>query len=179
MTRTDGRPSRAGLALVAAVALALAAMVLAVARAQPDRSARQAEVEARGSAVMPFSQTATLHRFDPTAEGGVQQVTVRDPADTADRDAIRAHLRTEAAAFARGDYADPTRIHGDDMPGVAELRTGAARIEVRYRDLPTGGEITYRTSDPGLVDAIHRWFDAQLADHGPNATTGTAPHRSP
>lgn len=55
------------------------------------------------------------------------------------------------------------------MPGVAELKAGASRIDVAYSDVASGGRIRYRTDDPALVDAIHRWFDAQTTDHGDHA----------
>jgi hypothetical protein len=58
------------------------------------------------------------------------------------------------------------------MPGLAELRAGHERFEVRYRDLPDGAQIDYRTADPSLVTAIHHWFDAQLGDHGDDAEPG-------
>jgi hypothetical protein len=57
-----------------------------------------------------------------------------------------------------------------EMPGLAELRTGATRIQVQYKDVSTGGgRITYTTADPSLVSALHEWFDAQLMDHGAHA----------
>jgi hypothetical protein len=32
--------------------------------------------------------------------------------------------------------------------------------------------LTDRTSDPVLVAAIHKWFDAQVSDHGKDAIEG-------
>ena len=52
------------------------------------------------------------------------------------------------------------------MPGLKELAAGAARIKVEYAALPNGGETTFTTDDLHLVKAIHRWFGAQLSDHG-------------
>jgi hypothetical protein len=83
---------------------------------------------------------------------------------------VRSHLRKEALAFARGDFADPAAIHGVDMPGLHALHAGAARIVVRYADVPQGARITYATRDPALVAALHAWFKAQVNDHGAHAT---------
>jgi len=58
------------------------------------------------------------------------------------------------------------------MPGLAALKTGHGRIEVRSRYLPEGAEITYRTSGSRLAAAIGDWFDAQLNDHASDATRG-------
>jgi hypothetical protein len=59
------------------------------------------------------------------------------------------------------------------MPGLAELRNAKpGQLRVEYKDLNDGAEITYSSEDPGLTAAIHQWFDAQLADHGPDAIPG-------
>lgn len=129
-------------------------------------SERQARVAARGAAVMPFDLERTTHLFQPLADGGVQTVTADDPGDAEQIRLIRIHLREEAGRFKRGDFADPARIHGDDMPGLRELRDGARRIHVRYEPLPEGGRIRYLAPDPELVRAIHVWFAAQRLDHG-------------
>ena len=52
------------------------------------------------------------------------------------------------------------------MPGLAELKAGAGRVDVRYDELPAGAQLTYQTSDPTLVAGIHSWFKAQSRDHG-------------
>jgi hypothetical protein len=59
------------------------------------------------------------------------------------------------------------------MPGLAELRAAPlGRIAMTYRELPAGAEIVYTTADPALVTALHRWFAAQLTDHGHDAVAG-------
>ena len=55
------------------------------------------------------------------------------------------------------------------MPGLKELQAGAADIKVSYATLPTGAELTFETTDLHLLTAIHRWFGAQLSEHGPDA----------
>jgi hypothetical protein len=56
------------------------------------------------------------------------------------------------------------------MAGLAQLKAGAAKINVRYSALPEGAQIRYQANDPKLVTAIHQWFSAQLSDHGDHAT---------
>jgi hypothetical protein len=56
------------------------------------------------------------------------------------------------------------------MPGLAQLKAGAAKIYVRYSALPDGAQIRYQAKDPKLVTALHQWFSAQLSDHGSHAT---------
>ncbi len=59
-----------------------------------------------------------------------------------------------------------------DMPGLKELSEGYSRVDVAYAELPDGGRITYTSSEPALVSALHAWFDRQLVDHGAHATAG-------
>ena len=130
---------------------------------------RQQEVAKRGAQVMPFDLEQTTHLFQPLDDGGLQRVTVKDPKNQAQIALIRGHLKEGAERFHRGDFSDPAKIHGTDMPGLAELSKGAARINVRYAERSDGAEIRYSAKDPALVDAIHRWFLAQLHDHGRHA----------
>ncbi|HTP04567.1 MAG TPA: aspartate carbamoyltransferase, partial [Nitrospirota bacterium] len=102
-------------------------------------------------------------------DGGRQTVTVKNPSNARQIALIQGHLQHEAEKFRRGDFSDPAKIHGDDMPGLAELKTGIGEIDIRYTALPNGGEIRYTTANPVLVTALHQWFAAQLSDHGRHA----------
>jgi hypothetical protein len=55
------------------------------------------------------------------------------------------------------------------MPGLTELEAGAAEIEITYNDLDDGARLTFTADDPTLVDALHRWGEAQVTDHGTHA----------
>jgi hypothetical protein len=155
----------------AGIFLALGATTTAPAQsASPERVE---EVAKRGAEVMPFDLKQTQHVFTKTETGGVQQVLARDPANANQIGLIRQHLAKISGEFARGDFSDPARIHGEDMPGLAELRNARPeKLRVEYRELPNGAEIDYASDDPALIAAIHRWFDAQLAEHGPDAMPG-------
>lgn len=133
---------------------------------------RRAEVARRGAAVMPFALQRTTHVFAKRSGGGVQTVVADDPDDSEQVALVRAHLGAEAEKFRRGELDDPGRIHGMEMPGMAELEAGAGRIEIVYADIPAGGQIRYRTNDRSLVSALHAWFDAQVSDHGADAEPG-------
>jgi hypothetical protein len=118
---------------------------------------------------MPFDLAQTIHHFQPLEHGGLQTVTVKDPSNSTQITLIQAHLKEEAEKFHRGDFSDPAKIHGEHMPGLAALQTGAQRIDVQYTALPNGAQIRYSTTDPALVMALHQWFAAQRADHGHHA----------
>lgn len=122
----------------------------------------------RGSAeVMPFDMNRTMHMFDPLPDGGVQSVVVHD-GDPRQIALVRSHLRKEAIAFSRGDFADPATIHGREMR-LSQLHAGASRLEVTYLRATNGARIRFKTSDPKLVEGIHAWFAAQVKDHGAHA----------
>ncbi len=58
------------------------------------------------------------------------------------------------------------------MPGLTELMTAGVkgRLEVSYSDTKDGGQIVFRSDAAEVVIALHLWFQAQVADHGDNAT---------
>ena len=126
----------------------------------------------REQAVMPFDVTATLHVFTDTATGGVQQVVADDPNDAENIALIRSHLVEEATRFASGDFTDPGYLHGETMPGLAELTTAGAggRLRVGYSAIDRGGQIVFASADPDVIIALHLWFQAQVTDHGEHAS---------
>jgi hypothetical protein len=153
----------AGIAAVLAIAATAGAGYAVGVRHRP--SGAEQTMAARAAQVMPFDLDATTHTFTNDATGGVEQILAKDPGDQRNIRLIRQHLRKEAGQFARGDYRDPATIHGSAMPGLQELRAGAERVRVRYEQVPSGARITYSSSDPVLVAALHAWFDAQNSDH--------------
>jgi len=132
----------------------------------------QEHVHSGSHAVMPFEISKTVHVFTMTESGGIERVVAKDSADAAQVTLIRQHLQKEAERFGKGDYRDPAALHGPNMPGLDDLRAGAKRISVSYSELPGGAQITFRTSDLHLLTAIHRWFGAQLSEHGADARAG-------
>jgi hypothetical protein len=130
---------------------------------------RQDMVHEMGSNVMPFDLSQTTHIFEMTDSGGIQQVVAKDPNDNAQIALIQQHMQHEAMMFSAGDFSDPMSVHGKEMPGAQELSTGVAQIKVEYAALPNGAQITFTTQDLHLITEIHRWFGAQLSDHGSDA----------
>jgi hypothetical protein len=106
---------------------------------------KQKHIHEMGQTVMPFDPNKTVHIFRMTESGGVQSVVVKYAQDKDQIRLIRQHLQHEAKAFELGDYADP------------------------YSELPLGAAITFETQDKQLTTAVHRWFGAQLSEHGSDA----------
>jgi hypothetical protein len=129
----------------------------------------QERVHQMAHSVMPFDMSKTVHIFKMTESGGVQRVIAKDADDTDQIALIQHHLKHEAEKFQHGDYSDPARLHGGDMPGLKDLQAGASGIKVSYAALSVGAEITFETTDLHLLTAIHRWFGAQLSEYGADA----------
>ena len=129
----------------------------------------QKHVHQMSHSVMPFEMSQTVHIFKMTESGGVQRVVAKKSAAADQIALIRQHLQHEAENFQRGDYSDPAMLHGTDMPGIKDLQRGAAQIKVSYAAIPDGAEITFQTTDIHLLTALHRWFGAQLSEHGSDA----------
>lgn len=170
MNRLDRPHTRRALLLVAAALSSGCADDSTASTPTPAASSRQAEVAERGASVMPFDLDRTTHQFTKTDSGGVQTVVADDPQDTTQVTLIRQHLTAEVDRFRRGDFTDPARIHGNEMPGLEALRAHGGRITIDYETTPDGGRVAYTTSDAELRNALHHWFDAQVSDHRQHAT---------
>ena len=153
-----------------AVIVASVAMMVLHKPATLPAQTRQEEVAKRGAKVMPFDLEQTSHVFQKLDDGGLQKVVAKDASNKKQIVLIQSHLKAESEKFRNGDFSDPAKIHGEDMPGLAELKTGARKIDVRYTALPDGAQIRYTTKDSKMVMALHQWFSAQLSDHGHHAT---------
>lgn len=171
MSRVDARRIIATLAAAAVLLVVLGGWM----RTQALTDQRRTDVAERGGPVMGFDLDATVHRFITTDAGGIQQVVARDPADTTEVDAVRAHLTEEAEGFASGDFSSPATIHGGDMPGLAALSAAPdGAVGVEYALIEDGAQLTFTADRPQLVRAVHAWMDAQLNDHGDDAEAGAA-----
>ena len=118
-------------------------------------------------AAAPFSSDLTQQSYTKTAHGGIQHVVVKSAGNSAEIKLIRIHLQQLASAFRKGDFSIPEKMHGAAMPGLAELKmANPDDIKFEYREIPNGGQIHYSTEYPQYVQALHEWFDAQIAAHG-------------
>ena len=86
--------------------------------------------------------------------------TAVDP-DKARADAtkrIRRYLRHQRTEYLRANYSDP-RFGRKDLPGRADLEFGTSHnsLNVRYRDVPNGGELRWITKDSIMLDSLNEW----------------------
>lgn len=119
----------------------------------------------RGAAAMAFDQGATTHHFKLAPSGGSIEVTVKNEKDEAMIAAIRGHLRSIAADFARGDFDKPFQTHGEVPPGVHEMQGERKSISYRYEDLPQGGAVRIVAADARARKAVHEFLTYQIKEH--------------
>lgn len=143
--------------------------ILAACCASALADTTQQHVHTMSHGVMPFDMAKTIHIFAMSEQGGVQKVIVRNDGDIDQIALIRQHLRHEAEAFQKGDFGDPGHLHGAAMPGLADVKAGASQIRVTYAELANGAQMSFETNDLHTITAIHRWFGAQLSEHGADA----------
>ena len=120
----------------------------------------------RGAEAMGFDQNATTHHFKLAPSGGSIEVTVKNQGDDDALAAIRSHLRSIAADFARGVFDKPFQTHGEVPPGVPEMQQSRQKITYRYEDLAGGGAVRIETKDARALDAVHAFLRYQITEHG-------------
>ncbi len=132
------------------------------------------QVNQRGDAAMGFSHLKTTHHFRLSPLGGAIEVQANDPADTASRDQIRAHLEKIATAFKNGDFSSPMLTHGRTPPGVPAMQRLKETIDYRFSETKAGGKVLISTSNREALQAIHEFLRFQIEDHQTGDPTGTA-----
>ena len=125
-----------------------------------------AGLDARGQHVMGFDQQKTTHHFFLYDDGGAVDVSVKDPADKTNLDAIRAHLPHIAMMFGQGDFEAPMMVHDTkDVPGAKDLARLKDKITYAYANTPAGGRVDVVTTDKDALAALHAFLKFQIADH--------------
>ncbi len=111
-----------------------------------------------------FNTHNSTQAFQKNQDGGLQQVTAKDPNGKDLIAAIRTQLEAEAQRFGDGHYVDS---RGKAVPGVQYLKAvKPSEISIIYRNVTAGAAIDYVGKDSGAVDAIHKWLDAEISDQG-------------
>jgi hypothetical protein len=130
---------------------------------------RMEMIHSNSHSVMPFDMNKVTHYFIKKDSGGVLMIRAKDPNDSTQISMIRDHLNQEKNLFSEASFKDPEALHGENMPGLKTLSESKGKFNVDYNVLPDGAKLTFASKDSAVINAIHRWFDAQLKDHGSDA----------
>jgi TusA-related sulfurtransferase len=133
--------------------------------AQHMAQAHHEVVESHGDQAMGFPHDKTTHHFRMISDGGAIEVTVNDPNDKPNTEAIRSHLTHVAMMFGKGDFAIPMFVHEGVPPGVTTMKLMKSAIHYTYDEMPSGGRIRIKSDDPIGVAAIHDFLRFQITEH--------------
>jgi hypothetical protein len=122
-------------------------------------------MQTRGEHVMGVNQYTSAHVFEDLPDGGRVVLERADASDTADMTTIRAHMRDIAAAFRAGDFTKPFAVHAQTVPGTDVMTAKRSVISYDASDLPKGGEVRIRTTDPQAIAAVHQFLAFQRSAH--------------
>lgn len=114
---------------------------------------------------MHFDQTAAVHHFLITAEGGTIAIDARNTKEDSTRASIREHLKMVADDFAQGDFSSPLATHGEVPPGAKDMARLKADIRYTYEETPRGGRVLIRSESAPAVAAIHQFLAYQIKEH--------------
>jgi hypothetical protein len=128
------------------------------------------EVHQRTQQTLPYPLDQTLQTFTKTVHGGVQHVIAKSTDNPQVIKSIQEHLLKMTTEFRKGDFSTTERIHGANMPGLAQLKKAEIdEIRFDYKPLEMGAQIHYSTEYPQYIQALHDWFEAQINEHGNDA----------
>jgi hypothetical protein len=135
-----------------------------------EASQHQADVEKHGDEAMGFPHDKTTHHFRLYSDGGaievtVNEVTVNDSKDSQNIQAIRSHLTQITTMFSNGDFSIPMFVHDQVPPGVPVMKEKRAEISYSFEELPAGGRVRIKTTNPDALKAIHDFLRFQIEDH--------------
>jgi hypothetical protein len=149
-------------ALVLCVLVLLVSVPVSIAARQDRHGAS----DQRGALVMGFDQARTTHHFLLFNDGGAIDVSVNDPADTKNRDAIRSHLPHIAMMFGEGNFDAPMLVHDSkNVPGTKAMIARKGAIRYQYVETENGGRVNIVTSDPDALAAVHAFLKFQIVEH--------------
>jgi hypothetical protein len=140
-----------------------------------EASQHQAEVEKHGDEAMGFPHDKTTHHFRLYADGGAIEVTVNNNKDSENTKAIRSHLAHIAVLFSDGDFSIPMFVHDQMPPGVPVMKEKRSQISYRFEEMPGGGRVRIKTTNPDALKAIHDFLRFQIENHHTGDVTDIAP----
>ena len=157
----------ASVSLLGAAVLGAAGLGAGCARSAQSTNSDSAfaAVQTRGAAVMGVDQYTSAHLFEDLPDGGRIVLVRKDSSDSAGVATIRAHMRSIADAFAKGDFSAPGMVHMRSVPGTAVMAERRAAIRYGVVDRAGGAEVRLTTADTAAVRAIHEFLAFQRMDH--------------
>ncbi len=140
-------------------------LILNIVSARHNRSVEQ---QLRRDAVVLRDVDRVTEQWTKLPDGMVLRMTPVVASDAVTVDVIRRTMKWQRTRYLGGDYSD-AKFAQRDIPGRADLEFGSSNglLNVRYRDVPDGGELHWITTDSVMIDSLNEW--------GTNVATGAFP----
>jgi hypothetical protein len=130
-------------------------------------SARKNQKDAKRDkelAVLMADGARVSQAWTETSVGMTASFVSTDGTDTGRVNDIRSYLRKQRIQHLRADYSD-TRFTDRPLPGRPELEYGTenGKLNVRYRDIDGGGELSFIATDTDvdiMKQSLREWSDA-------------------
>ena len=130
-----------------------------------QHKAHHAVVESHGDQAMGFPHDKTTHHFRMATDGAAIEVTVNEPNDKVNLEAIRSHLSHVATMFGNGDFSTPMFVHDGVPPGVTTMKLMKETIRYNYEETASGARVRLQSHDAIAVAAIHDFIRFQITEH--------------
>jgi hypothetical protein len=105
------------------------------------------------------------------SDGGAIEVTVNNVKDSQIMEAIWSHLMHIATMFSNGEFSIPMFVHDQVPPGVPVMKEKSTEISYTFEELPAGGTVRIKTTNPDALKTIHDFLRFQIDDHHTGDTT--------
>ena len=147
------------IAVLAAIVLAFFVLNLVSARTNQKDAKR-----AKALAVLVADGARVSQAWTETSVGMTASFVSTDGTDTGRVNDIRSYLRAQRIQHLRADYSD-VRFDRRPLPGRPELESGTenGKLNVRYRDINGGGELSFIATDKDveiIKASLREWSDA-------------------
>jgi len=139
-----------------------------------ESAQHQADLVKHGDEAMGFPHDKTTHHFRLYSDGGNIEVIVNDSKDSQNMQAIRSHLTHIVMMFSNGEFSIPMFVHDQVPPGVLVMKEQRTKISYTFEELPTGGRVRIKTTNPDGLKAVHDFLRFQIEDHHTGDTTEVA-----
>ena len=130
-----------------------------------EAAQHQADVGKHGDEAMGFPRDKTTHHFRLYSDGGAIEVTANDTKDYENMRATRSHLTHIVTMFSNGEFSIPMFVHDQVPPGVPVMKDKRAEISYSFEELPAGGRVCIKTTNPDALKSIHDFLRFQIQDH--------------
>ena len=155
------------ISLVAISLLAVSILLVPAATAAEEQAPTPTHQEMmdRSSKLMGFDMAKVNQHFYLTKNGGVVEITAKDPGDTGTIAAIQKHLGSEAKAWEKGNFDLPTQEHGKAPDGVFWMKK--LRNEITFQAVPgdDGAVLRILTVNPKAKESVYEFIRFQINEH--------------